>query len=470
MAERSRKHPETPPDDPASTAAILESISDGVFTVDLDWRVTSFNRAAEEITGVPREEAVGRPCSEVLRSSLCEVDCPLRRTLETGEPIIGRSCYIVRADGERIPISISTAVFRDSDGTIIGGAETFRDMTEVETLRRKLETQGRAGELVSRSPLMQRIFDILPAIADSPSTVLIVGETGVGKEVLARTIHDMSPRSDGPFVAVNCGALPETLLESELFGYKAGAFTGATRDKPGRFALARGGTIFLDEIGDVPPSVQVKLLRVLQEKTFEPLGATRPEKADCRVIAATNRDLGEYMKTGKFREDLYYRLNVIRIEVPPLRERKEDIPLLVDEFITRFNDLQNADVQGITPEAMALLMAWDWPGNVRELENVIERAFVLCKHGLIGVEHLPDEITGARHRGTPAPRDIASAREVFEAELIRAALERNNYNRLAAAKELGMHKTTLFRKIRKLGIRLPEVDGRSSRSAKRGKE
>jgi len=465
MAKRNSKKPPGPAE-AASTEAILESISDGVFTVDSNWRITSFNRAAEEITGVPREEALGRLCSEVLRSSLCEADCPLRRTLDTGNPIIGRSCYIVRADGERIPISLSTAVLRNRKGEIIGGAETFRDLTEVETLRRELEYRGRAGELVSHSPLMQRIFEVLPAVASSPSTVLIVGETGSGKEVLARTIHAMSPRADGPFIAVNCGALPENLLESELFGYKAGAFTGATRDKPGRFALARGGTIFLDEIGDMPPSLQVKLLRVLQDRTFEPLGATRPETADCRIIAATNRDLSEYLKTGKFREDLYYRLNVIRIELPPLRKRKEDIPLLVDQFISRFNRLMNANVQGITHDALSLLMAWDWPGNVRELENVIERAFVLCREGYIGIEHLPDEIVGIKKTSHAPAHDLEAARNMLEAEMIRAALERNNYNRLAAAKELGMHKSTLFRKIRKLGIPLPEHDGRSARRKK----
>ena len=235
--------------------SILESISDGVFTVNTDWLVSSFNRAAEEITGVSRREAIGRPCSEVFRSNMCGTDCALQQTLKTGQPVIGKSGYIIDRDGNRIPISVSTAVLRDGDGHVIGGAETFRDLSEVEALRQELAGRVRVGDLVSRSPLMQRLFEVLPAIAASPSTVLILGETGTGKELIARTIHDLSLRREGPFIAVNCGALPDTLLESELFGYKAGAFTGAAKDKPGRFALARGGSIFLDEIGEISPAL-----------------------------------------------------------------------------------------------------------------------------------------------------------------------------------------------------------------------
>ncbi|MFO7653323.1 MAG: sigma 54-interacting transcriptional regulator [Candidatus Krumholzibacteriia bacterium] len=441
------------------TEAILESISDGVFTVDLDWRITSFNRAAEEITGVPRAEALGRRCAEVLRCSMCETDCALGRTLASGQPVIGQSGYIVRADGSRRPISVSTAVLRDDDGRIVGGAETFRDLGEVEALRRELEGRFRVGDLVSRSPVMQRVFEVLPAIAASPSTVLILGETGTGKELMARTIHSLSRRARGPFVAVNCGALPDTLLESELFGYKAGAFTGAHRDKPGRFALARGGTLFLDEIGEVSPALQVRLLRVLQERVFEPLGATTTETADTRIIVATHRDLAEEMRRGTFREDLYYRVNVVRVELPPLRRRKEDIPLLVEQFVTRFNRLQQRAVRGVAAEALALLMAHEWPGNVRELENAVERAFILCQDGLIDLEHLPEEITA---RAAVAPTgDIRHARALLDAEAIRAALARNGGNRLAAARELGIHKSTLFRRMKQLGIRPRGRDGRA---------
>jgi PAS domain S-box-containing protein len=444
------------------TEAILESISDGVFTVDLEWRITSFNRAAEEITGIPRREAIGRRCSEVFRSSMCEVECALRRTLETEKPDIGKSGYIINADGRRIPISVSTAVLRDAERNIIGGAETFRDLSEVEALRRELEGRFRVGELTSRSPVMQKMFEVLPAIAASPSTVLILGETGTGKELLARTIHSLSPRHKGPFIAVNCGALPDTLLESELFGYKTGAFTGANKDKPGRFALAKGGTLFLDEIGEVSPALQVRLLRVLQDRVYEPLGAIRSETADVRIIVATNRDLAEQTRRGAFREDLYYRINVVRVELPPLRRRKEDIPLLAEQFIARFNHLQQKDIRGITSEALSLLMAHDWPGNIRELENVIERAFILCIRGSIGIAHLPEELT-LRYSERKTQPGMKSARELMEGQAIRKALERTANNRLAAARELGIHKSTLFRKMKQLSISLPPTDGRSNR-------
>ena len=444
----------------APTEAILESISDGVFTVDMDWCVTSFNRAAEEITGVSRREALGRRCADVFRSSMCGAGCALKETLKTGKPIIGKSGYIVREDGTRIPISVSTAVLRDSAGRVIGGAETFRDLSELEALRQELAGKYRVGDLTSRSPLMQRLFEVLPAIAASPSTVLILGETGTGKELMARTIHALSLRNQGPFVAVNCGALPDTLLESELFGYKAGAFTGARKDKPGRFALARGGTILLDEIGEVSPALQVRLLRVLQERTFDPLGGTRSETADVRVIVATNQDLADRVRRGAFREDLYYRVNVVRMELPPLRRRKEDIPLLVHQFVSRFNRLQQKSVQGVTEKALALLMAHEWPGNIRELENAVERAFILCGNGQIDVSHLPGELLAGGEAPHPSA-DMRSAHDILDAQVIRTALAQNRYNRLATARALGIHKTTLFRRIRKLGIPLPVQDGRT---------
>jgi PAS domain S-box-containing protein len=462
MSAKGKRAPGVPLTTP--TEAILESISDGVFTVDLDWRITAFNRAAEEITGISREDAVGRLCSEVLRSSMCEAECALRRTLKTGKPVIGRSGFIIDADGTRIPISVSTAVLRDGEGRVVGGAETFRDLSEVEALRRELEGRARVGDLVSRSPLMQRVFEVLPAVAASPSTVLILGDTGTGKELVARTIHSLSPRRQGPFVAVSCGALPDTLLESELFGYKAGAFTGAAKNKPGRFALAKGGTLFLDEIAEVSPALQVRLLRVLQERTYEPLGATRSEKADVRIIVATNKDLAGQVRQGAFREDLYYRVNVVRIELPPLRRRKEDIPLLVDQFVARFNRIQQKSISGVTAEALSLLMAHDWPGNVRELENAIERSFILCTEGAIDIRHLPEDLTAHR-----APRNscgkMKAARELLEAQTIRNVLKRNAYSRIATARELGIHKSTLFRKLTRLGIILPPKKGRSKSRA-----
>ena len=436
------------------TEAILESISDGVFTVDRQWRVTSFNRAAEEITNIPREEAIGRLCSEVFRSNMCETECALRKTFKSGRPVIGKTGYIIDAEGGRIPISLSTAVIRDEKGRVTGGVESFRDLSEVEALRQELEGRYRVGDIVSQSPLMQKVFEVIPAVASSSSTVLLLGETGTGKELIARTIHSLSPRRRNPFVAVNCGALPDTLLASELFGYKAGAFTGAAKDKPGRFAMAKGGTLFLDEIGEISPALQVSLLRVLQDKKYEPLGATKTETADVRIIAATNKDLAKQVSSGAFREDLYYRINVVRMELPPLRNRKEDIPLLAAQFISHFNRLQQKTISGFDTEAMSLLMAYDWPGNIRELENVIERAFVLCNGGFIGITHLPGELTkrgGARN----TEGDVRSALHVAEAGVIRTVLEKHYFNRSAAARELGIDKSTLFRKIKRLGIIVP---------------
>ena len=454
----------SPQEPEASTRAILESISDGVFTVDESWRVTYFNRAAERITGVSREEAIGRPCYEVFSSSMCEHDCALEKTLSTGEPRINKSCFIIDSEGNRIPISVSTAVLRNAQGEITGGAETFRDLSEVEQLRRELRGEYHLGDMVSRSPSMRRIFDVLPTIAQSDSSVLIQGETGTGKELLAKAIHSLSHRSEGPFLAVNCGALPAELLESELFGYVRGAFTGADRDKPGRFAAARGGTLFLDEIGEIAPSVQIKLLRVLQEKAFEPLGSNKSLSADVRIITASNRDLEQLVREGGFRSDLFYRINVIRLDLPPLRERKEDIPLLVEQFIQRFNQLQNKNIPGIRSEALSLLGAHDWPGNIRELENVIERAFVLCPNGqFIETSHLPEEFHPADASRSKKGGDIRSSRRISESQAILRALANTHGNRSAAARELGIHKSTLYRKIRALGLEPPNHDGRYRR-------
>jgi len=439
--------------------AILESISDGVFTVDDNWRITSFNRAAETITGIPRQEALGKRCSEVFRASMCEASCALRHTMETGDPLINRACYIIDAEGNRIPISVSTALLRDRDGNVVGGAETFRDLSVVEELRKELEGRFEMGDIVSRSPSMRRLFDILPQVAASNSTVLIQGETGTGKELLAKAIHHLSLRKDKPFIAVNCGALPDTLLESELFGYKAGAFTGAEKDKPGRFALAEGGALFLDEIGDISPALQVRLLRVLQERCYEPLGATVSVKTDVRVITATNKNLAAEVEAGNFRSDLFYRINVVRMDLPPLRRRKEDIPLLVERFITKLNCRQGRSVEGVSPEVLSVLMAYNFPGNVRELENIIEHAFVLCSTcDAVGLQCLPEHLH-------PHPMEaalsmpIVVAKKHVEAQAILEALRNSNGNRLAAAKALGIHKSTLFRKMKALGIQSPKGVG-----------
>ncbi len=441
---------------------ILESISDGVFTVDRDWRITSFNRAAEDITGIPRKDALGRPCSEVFRSSMCETDCALRRTMESGKAIINRPAVVVDAQGKSVPVSISTALLRDYWGKVIGGVETFRDLSLVEELRKELEGRAGFGNLIGHSWAMQEIFQVLPEVASSDSTVLIQGETGTGKELLARALHDLSPRREKPFVAVNCGALPDTLLESELFGYKTGAFTGAVRNKPGRFAVAEGGTLFLDEIGDVSPALQVRMLRVLQEKSYEPLGGTETVEANVRIIVASNKDLAALVGEGRFRSDLFYRVNVIKLEMPPLRERREDIPLLVDHFVARFNRLRNKPLESVGTEAMALLMACEYPGNVRQLENAIEHAFVLCRDGFIQPDHLPEHCRGNVIQ-LPGPGAASAAVKSVEAQLVMATLRRNDFNRLAAARELGIHKSTLFRKIKSLGLKPPKGDRRRKR-------
>jgi PAS domain S-box-containing protein len=444
-----------------SVDPVLDSINEGVFTVDPAWRITSFNRAAENITGVRRLDAIGRPCSEVFRASICESACALKRTLATGAPVIGATAAIIRASGARIPIRISTALLKDERGTVIGGVETFQDLSCVEQLRKELEARYTFEDIVGRSPAMRRLFEILPDIAGSSSTVLIEGASGTGKELFARALHNLSPRKKRPFVAVNCGALPDALLESELFGYKAGAFTDARKDKPGRFALADRGTIFLDEIGDVSPAMQARLLRVLQERYIEPLGSVEPLKVDVRVVAATNKDLAELVRQGKFREDLFYRIRVIHLRLPPLRERREDIPLLVDRFIAKFNRLQDKDITGVSPEVIARLMEHDYPGNVRELENIIEQAFVLCRGGTIGLNHLPPELKPAVPE-TGAPGSTMSIRWM-ERCLIEAALRRQGGNRVRAAKELGIDPSTLYRKLKSLEIEPPVSDGRRRR-------
>ncbi|MBN1162967.1 MAG: sigma 54-interacting transcriptional regulator [Candidatus Krumholzibacteriota bacterium] len=449
---------------PRVTEIILDSISNGVFTIDHDWFITSFNRAAEEITGIGREEAVGKHCWDVFRSNMCEKDCALRRTMKLGKDFVDTSTYIVDSEQRRIPVVVCTSLLRDEEGRELGGVEIFRDMSLVEELRRELDGRFQVGELVSRSPSMRKVFNLLPQVADSDSTVLIEGETGTGKEVLARAIHELSPRGEKPFVAVNCGALPDSLLESELFGYKAGAFTNATRDKPGRFAQAEGGTIFLDEIGDTSTAFQVRLLRVLQERTFQPLGATAEVRADVRVLTASNRDLSRMVLEGEFRQDLYYRINVVRLALPPLRERKEDIPLLVEHFINRLNSLRGKSVTGISPETLTILMSYEYPGNIRELENIIEHAFVLCPEGRIAPGCLPESLAGPSKHSSPAGSIDDTLRSV-EGQAILEALKRNGYNRLATARELGIHKSTLFRKIKNLGIQIPKIDGRTKGAA-----
>ena len=427
---------------------ILDHITDGVYALDLNWRVTYFNRAAEKITGIPKNEAIGRPCFEVFRSNVCERNCVLRETFDTGSPILNRPIYIIRADKRRIPISTTTTLLRDGNKKTIGGVVTFRDLSDISELRRKLSKQHSYEDIVSKSACMHKIFSILPQISKSHSTVLIEGASGTGKELIARAIHGDSLCKKGPFVAVNCGALPDTLVESELFGYKAGAFTDAKTDKPGRFEQARDGTLLLDEIGDISSSMQVRLLRVLENKTYEPLGSNEPVSTNARIIAATHSNLEELVKNGAFRKDLYYRINVVKLSLPSLADRKEDIPLLADHFIERFNHLTGKNIAGMSQRAMATLMLHQWPGNIRELENAIEHAFVLCRENILRVACLPEHILPLTALNPILPG--LTLKEI-EKRAIHQALERNQGKKVATAKELGIDKNTLRRKILRLG-------------------
>jgi PAS domain S-box-containing protein len=428
---------------------ILDSIADGVFTVDMEMHITSFNRAAESITGFSRNDAVGLPCFDVLRANVCEENCLLRQTIKTEQPVINFPVYILRADKKLIPISVTTALLKDAGGQTIGGVETFRDLTAVDKLRKVIRKQHSFEDIVSKNAKMQDLFAILPQVAESNCSVLIEGDSGTGKELVARAIHNNSPVRDGPFVAINCGALPDNLCESELFGYKAGAFTDAKKDKPGRFALAQDGTLFLDEIGDISPAVQSRLLRVLEEKVYEPLGATKPCATNARVITATNRNLQKLVRDGKFRDDLYFRIDIVKLSLPPLSERKEDIPLLLDHFIDQFNHLSGRKIVGISQKAVAALMLHDWPGNVRELENAIEHAFVLCLDGIIRLHHLPARVVP--QGGLPLGATGLSLREAEKRTIVQA-LERNQWKKMATARELDIDKNTLRRKIKRLGI------------------
>jgi len=436
---------------------ILDSIADGVFTVDRNWRITSFNLAAEIITGWEREDAIDSFCSDVFHSSICGKTCAIAESLYTGKPVANRSITIEDAEGKRKPISISASPLVDVVGNVIGGVETFRDLTIEETLRKQLMQRFTFDEIISKSPAMQRYFDILPDIAISNSTVLVLGDSGTGKGILAEAIVNSSSRRDKPFISVNCGAIPETLLESELFGYRSGAFTDARKDREGRFAAADGGTIFLDEIGDIPHSLQVKLLRVLEEHVYEPLGSNESIKVDIRVIAATNRDLKTLVKEGLFRDDLYYRLNVVNITLPPLRERKEDIPLLVEHFVDKFRAEKQKDINGVSDGVLNQLMHHSFPGNIRELENIIEYGFILCPGGLIQERHLPESFSLIEGEDS-IERELQTGDltlEQIEKQAILGALQRNKWKKMMTCRELGISKDTLRRKIDRYKLQNP---------------
>jgi PAS domain S-box-containing protein len=429
-------------------ATILDSVADGVFTVNGDMCITWFNQAAEHITGFSREDALGQRCCEIFRSSICFTDCPVRKAMETGSSVENKEIDILDRHNREIPISVSASVLRNAEGEAVGGVETFRDMSRIHALQREVTEKYRFQDMVSRNPEMRKLFDVLPDIAASNATVLLQGDSGTGKELFARALHNLSPRKRAPLVVLNCGALPEQLLEAEIFGARKGAYTGATEDRPGRLQQAEGGTLFLDEIGDLPLPLQVKLLRVLENREYQPLGARRPRKADVRFIAATHQDLESMVQKKLFRQDLYFRLNVVPLRIPSLRQRSEDIPLLLEMALERFNGIYDKKLRGFSPEAMSLLLDYDYPGNVRELLNLIERAAILCRGEIIETQHLPSSL------GTAVPlhasRDSAHPRTMPSADQLHALLARCNGNRTTAARQLGVNRSTLWRWLKRL--------------------
>jgi PAS domain S-box-containing protein len=434
---------------------ILSSIADGVFTVNSERVITSFNPAAEKITGVPASRAIGKRCFEVFHSDICEQGCLLKQTMITGDVAIDQPVNIINNSGEKIPISISTAVLRDDNGEVLGAVETFRDLSTIEHLRKELKKNYSFEDIISKSPAIHKLFAILPDIAESDSTVLIQGPSGSGKELFARAIHNLSLRREMNYVIINCGTLPTQLFESELFGYVKGAFTDAKRDKPGKLAAASGGTVFFDEIGELPMSTQVKLLRLLQQREFEPLGSTEIVQADIRVVAATNRDLRGLVAQGKFRDDLYFRLAVVKFDLPPLKARREDIPYLVDHFIQKFNARRGKNIVSVSPEVMSILMRYDFPGSIRELENIIEYCFVVCRGSIIQKEHLPAELYNPDEAGKipPAVESTPVMEAIDEETRIREVLARHQGNQIKTAAELGINRTTLWRKMKRFGIK-----------------
>ncbi len=430
----------------AHISTILDSVADGVFTVDESMRITSFNRAAEEITGFSMDEALGQRCCEIFRTDVCFSACPVEEAMKTGQDVTNREVSVLDRRNREIPISVNASALRDADGRPVGGVETFRDLSQLRALTREMEEKYTFHHLVSRNPAMRKLFDILPDVAASDVAVLIQGDSGTGKELFARAIHNLSPRKDKPLVVVNCGALPEPLLEAEIFGAKRGAYTGAVDDRPGRLELAEGGTFFLDEIGDLPLSLQVKLLRVIENLEYQPLGAKRSRKADVRFVAATHRDLEQMVRVGNFRQDLFFRLNVIVLKIPPLSARSEDIPLLLDLALERFNAKYGKKIRGFTSEALSFLLNHAYPGNVRELLNMVERAVILNHDAMIGVKDFPASISR-----DPSPQLARPDGKRPSRKDLQRILEQYGGNRALAAQTLGVHRTTLWRWMKTTG-------------------
>lgn len=439
-------------------ASLLDCIGDGVVTIGLDMKIRYMNRAMRELLGYEEGEPLEQlpSCHLLVQGSICSTqDCILERAIRNREKVRNYETVIQNKDGRKIPVSLNTDLLRDDGGNLIGIVETYRDLSQINELKAKLEqhTGSRTrGPLVARSKALQRILDLLPQVANAKATVLIEGESGTGKELIAREIHRLSPRRDQPFVAVNCAALAEGVLESELFGHVKGAFTGAIADRLGRFEMAHRGTIFLDEIAEITPLAQVKLLRVLQESEFEKVGGNKTVKVDVRVVAATNKNLAAAVEEGKFRDDLYYRLQVFPIRVPPLRDHKEDLLPLIEHSIARLNRTMGKSVRQIDGPALKLLEAHRYPGNVRELENILEHAFIRCPDHTIRSEHLPEHLLSGRSRPkrSPSETEITSGTTLaaLEQEAIVQALEQTNWDYKRTCKVLGLSRSTLLRRIK----------------------
>jgi PAS domain S-box-containing protein len=459
---------------------ILDSIAEGVFTVDADWNITSFNHAAEMIVGVARDQALGKKCFDLFQANICHRACAVKKTLETGEAQVGVRVDIRNFSGELVPVRVSTSLLKNRRGDLLGAVEVLTDLREVVEMHREFTSESNGAsnhfdELIGCSPAMKRLFKLIPDVAETEATVLIEGASGTGKELVARALHRHSPRKDKPFVVLNCGALPDTLLEAELFGHRRGAFTDAKTTREGLLAQAEGGTLFLDEISDTSVPFQVKLLRVLEEGEYRSLGSSDVKRVDVRVISACNRSLMSMMQAGEFREDLYYRLRVIPILISPLRKRRQDIPLLIEHFMRVQAQRTGKMIIDVSPAALASLYDYDYPGNVRELKNVVERAFVLCHGSRIERRHLPEEMwpregdsSGSsaaneedeRERLRPSEKTILEAnvkmtnarRENPEIRKLIAVLDAYNWNRTRTAKALGIGRNTLWRRMREYGL------------------
>ena len=434
--------------------AIFNSNIEGTFTIDNEWNITAFNNSAEKITGYCKEEAIGNKCWNIFASNFCRNGCHMEQTMHKGKSTIGNELEIIQKNGKKVPIRINSSILLNNKNEKIGAVETFIDISELKNLSAHLDERYSYENIIGKNKEFQKIISVLESVAQTDSSVLLTGESGTGKELAARAIHLRSPRRTEAFIAVNCSAFVESLIESELFGHEKGAFTGAIRTKTGRFELAKGGTLFLDEIGDLSLAVQTKLLRVLETREFERVGGTKTIKMGTRIIAATNKDLNEEILSGRFRKDLFYRINIINIHLPSLRERKDDLPLLVSHFIDHFNEKFGKSVRQFSSSAYELLFDYEWPGNIRELENVIEHCFILCSSSIIQSEHLPKSIRERSVQSSaPCSTQIRKSMRETEKELILSILEKNKWNKRAASEELHINPSTLWRKMKKLGIR-----------------